>query len=384
MKTIKMILLPAFIFAFAISLQAQKIPQDSLYLGQKPPGTTPKAFKLEVTPGTFAAERIAVSNDGKEIYYSEIKSYYPIAGAKVRYYKYQNGKWSGSTVLFDGFAGPAFSQTGDTLFVEKDSCMYYSVRKNQGWGNPVRFLKDVKFAHYMQVTPKGNYYISARSAGAVGGSDWSRLQFTAKDTVVKSLGSPLNRVIDDLDFFIARDESYMITCPTGPVSISYPQKNGTWSNSRYLNSKINFGISGWGVYVSPDSKYLFYTTGTKVDYSDVYIYWVSMGNMVDSMKTTNLPPYVKNLPKHQTAKVGQQVKFTIPNDAVCDDDGTGIRYDVLSLDGTALPKWASFDQKTNTVTVTPEAAGRVILRVNAYDDKGAMTAFGLVFNVQKD
>ncbi len=42
-----------------------------------------------------------------------------------------------------------------------------------------------------------------------------------------------------------------------------------------------------------------------MDYSDVHIYWVNMGNMVDSMKNTNLPPYVRNKPKPQTATVGK-------------------------------------------------------------------------------
>jgi hypothetical protein len=381
MKRIAKFLMLPFFVAISISTPAQSIPIDSLFLGQTSPGTTPKIFKLEVTPGTFAAERITISNDRKEIFYSEIKSYYPTKGAKVRYYKYQDNKWNGSYVLFDGYMGPALSITGDTVFVEKDSSMYYSVRGKSGWSNPVMFIKDIKFAHYLQVTKNGSYYVSARSAGSVGGSDWSSIKIAGKDTIAASLGFPVNRVVDDLDFYIAKDEKFMITCQSGPICISYPDKNGHWSNGRYLNGKINFGISGWGVYVSPDNKYLFYTTGTKQDYSDVNVHWVSMGNLVDSLKGTNLPPYVKNLPKHQTVKTGEAIKFIIPKDAVCDDDGVSIRYEVLSLNGTELPKWLSFDKETNTLSGIPETAGKIVLRVNAYDDKGTMTAFGLVFNI---
>lgn len=88
-KTIFCTLMLIVVFVITNNITAQSIPKDSLYLGQAAPGLTPKVFKLEVTPGTFAAERIAISKDGTEIFYSEIKSYYPVKGAKVRYYKYQ-------------------------------------------------------------------------------------------------------------------------------------------------------------------------------------------------------------------------------------------------------------------------------------------------------
>ncbi len=368
-------------FLIAVGTQAQPIPKDSLYLGQSVPGNDPKAFNLEVSPGTFAAERIAISKDGKEIFYSEVKSYYPVTGAKIRCYKFFDNKWTDSIVLFDGFMGPALSITGDTLFIEREPHMYFSIRENSGWSVPRPIFSSIESAHYLQVTNKGNYYISAKSASSVGASDWSKIQITGKDTVAKSLGFPINRVIDDLDFFIAKDESYMITCPQGPICISYPNGKEGWFNGRYLNNKINFGISGWGAYVSPDGKYLFYTTGTKMDYSDVHVYWVSMGNMVDSMKNTNLPPYVKNKPKAQAATVGKMFSFIVPADAVCDDDGNSIRYEVLSLDSSPMPAWLSFDSKTKTLSGTPETEGKVTLRFDAYDNKDAMTAFGLVINV---
>lgn len=50
---------------------------DSLYLGQTAPDDIPKVFKLQASPEHFAAERIAISNDGKEMLYFEIRSYYP-------------------------------------------------------------------------------------------------------------------------------------------------------------------------------------------------------------------------------------------------------------------------------------------------------------------
>ena len=360
---------------------SQTVPNDSLYLGQTPPENEPKIFKLEVTQGTFAAERIAISKDGSEIYYSEVKAYYPNTGEKIRYYKFVDNKWTGSFVLFEGFSGPALSITNDTLFFEREFKMYYSVRKKSEWSKPKICFSAIDSAHYLQATNKGNYYVSALSKSSVGLADWSNIQINGKDTSAISLGFPINNVNDNLDFYIDKDESYIITCSLGPLGISYPDKNGKWSNTRYLNNKINFGLGSWGPYVSSDNKYLFYTTGTKTDYSDVYVYWVSVENIVDSMKFTNLPPYVKNKPNPQSAIKGEKFTYTIPSDAVCDDDGKTITYEALLIDGNPLPDWLTFDAKTKILTGTPMEAGNVVLRINGYDNKNEMTAFRFIISV---
>lgn len=378
MKNVLILLMCLSLFNHGIS---QSVPKDSLYLGQTPPGNEPKVFKLAVTPGTFSAERIAISKDGSEIYYSEIKSYYPVTGAKLKYYKYVNNKWTGPFILFNDYFGPSFSASDDTLFFEKDHYSYYSVRNGSEWNNPRICYSTIDSAHYLQVTNKGNYYVSARSKSSVGLSDWSKIQIQGKDSSAISLGFPLNNVSENQDFYIAKDESYMITCPGGPVSISYPDRKGRWLNSRPLNKIINFGISGWGAYVTSDDKYLFYTTGTKMDYSDVNINWVSLGNIIDSMKYTNLPPYVKNVPKPQIASKGKVFSYTFPDDAVCDEDGNTISFEALLLNGNALPEWLTFDTKTKTLSGTPSETGNIVLRINAYDDKKAMAAFRFIIFV---
>lgn len=338
---------------------------------------------MEVTPGSFAAERISISDDGTEIYYSEVRSYYPISGAKVKFYRYQNNKWSGPFLLFDGYMGPALSLTGDTMFVESDFKMFYSVRSKTNWGKLKPFLADIDSVHYFQVTNGGNYFASARSKSSVGLADWSRIiEKKGGGYSAVSLGFPINTVADNLDFYISKDEDYIITCPMGPICISYPCGEGRWSNSRPLNGKINFGIGGWGAYVTADSKYLFYTTGTKMDYSDTHVYWVNLGSIVDSMKHTNLPPYVKNKPKNQQAVVGKEFSFTFPDDAVCDDDGHTIAYEALLIDGKPLPAWLTFDSRSRTLNGLPNEVGDVILRINAYDDKKAMTAFRFIISVK--
>lgn len=273
---------------------AQSIPKDSLFLGQTPPGNTPKIFPLSVRQNFFAAERIAISPDGSDIFYSEIEGYYPIRGENIKRYSYSGGKWTGPFNLFEGYA-PALTVTGDTMFLERkdtenNSQTYISIRSGQGWGNPKRILTGLDKAHYCQITKNGNYFISTKSGKGEGLNDWCRVLINGSDTTAVSLGRPLNTAWENLDFYVAKDETYMIVTNRPRLGISIRNKDGSWTNPMYFGPKIDFGLGSWGAYVSPDNEYMFYTTGTKSDYSDVHVYWVRIDDMIDSLKHINLGP----------------------------------------------------------------------------------------------
>ncbi len=67
------------------------------YLGQKPPLDTPQAFGVNIlTRGdTFAFDRVAFSDDGKEFYYPSNNTWFDSKNSKIRYFKFENGKWNG-------------------------------------------------------------------------------------------------------------------------------------------------------------------------------------------------------------------------------------------------------------------------------------------------
>jgi hypothetical protein len=279
------------IYLFVVSCDSpSQLPLDSQYLGQVPPGNTPKIFPLNEKKGFFAAERIAISNDGREIFYSELKGYYPNTGESIRKYSFSDGKWTGPVTLFEGFAAPALSITGDTMYVETNFETYISVKNGSVWSKPKRFLLRLDSAHYYQVTRKGNYYISSKPGEGAGLSDWSKVMIKGADTTIISLGRPLNSSGEDLDFFVSRDESFIIVTNRPGLGISYRKADGSWTSPRNFGSKIDFGLGSWGPYVTSDNKYMFYSTGTKKDYSDVYTYWLRIDGIIDSLKYTNLPP----------------------------------------------------------------------------------------------
>jgi hypothetical protein len=287
-RRLRSILLSTVISLYAISCFAQSVSTESSYMGQTPPGNIPKIFPLSVNKGFFAAERIAISPDGRDIYYSEIKSYYPIKGENIKMYNFAEGKWTGPFNLFDGYA-PGLSVTGDTMYFERkdignNSQTFISVRSGRSWGSPKRILTGLDKAHYCQVTRNGNYYISTKSGNGLGLNDWCRVIINGADTTVLSLGKPLNTAWENLDFFVPRDESYMIiTSPVG-LAISFNKNGGIWTSPVNLGKKINFGLGMWGPWVTPDNRFLFYSTGTKPDYSDVSVYWVRIDGVIDSLK----------------------------------------------------------------------------------------------------
>jgi hypothetical protein len=245
-------------------------------------------FPLYVNQGFFAAERIAISNDGKDIYYSEIKAYYPIRGENIKRYTFVDGKWNDPINLFVGYA-PALSVAGDTMFFERKdleikSETYISIKKGSVWGNPKRILTKLDKAHYYQVTTKGNNYISSIAKNGVGLNDWCRVSINGSDTIAKSLGKPLNTAGENLDFFVALDESFMIVTNRPALAISFRNNDGNWTSPINFGPEINFGLGSWGPWVTPDNKYLFYSTGTIADYSDVKVYWVRIDSVIDSIK----------------------------------------------------------------------------------------------------
>jgi len=365
----KPIYITFFFFLLVNAGFAQTIPYDSLYLGQFVPSDIPKVFQLQVSPEHFAAERITISDDGREIFYSEIKSYYPINSARIKNYRFTGGNWTGPFVLFEDFCAPALSLTGDTLYFENGTSeTFFSVKNEIKWSDPMRILYQLDSAHYMQVTNSGNYYISSRAENTVGVSDWCELNFTGSDTVTIGLGTPLNTTWDNLDFFVSRDESFMIVTTPFGLSISYPKTDGSWTNPRNLGAKINFGLGMWGPYITFDNKFLFYTTGTKPDYSDVYTYWVRVDGLIDSLKHTNIPPYAKNKIKSPIGIIGQSYNFTIPDDTFFDEDGdTTFTYAATQIDGNPLPAWLSFNALTKTFSGTPTEVAELRILLTATD-----------------
>ena len=113
------------------------------------------------------------------------------------------------------------------------------------------------------------------------------------DTVVRSLGTPVNTPAFDGDFFVARDESYMIISAKETKDfecelwISFRRPDKSWTSPVSLGPLINDGVAHrWGEYVSPDGKYLFYSRGTSP--KDCHVYWVRFDRLLRKLRAQSL------------------------------------------------------------------------------------------------
>lgn len=281
---------------------SQPIPVDSLYLGQPLPNNTPTIFKLEVTKGLIAAERITISTDNKEIYYGEIDTW-PSTVQRIKCYKYLDNKWQGPFVAFEGYIAPSLSVNDSIMYMQKSinnnsiTCTFYSVRKNSGWTEPRRLLSTNLHSHYFQETNLHNYYTASVSPDSLAtNSDLCKLVIHNSDTTIQNLGKPINTSATENDFYIARDESYIIFCrfnngSASDLYISYRDNNGGWTDAISLGAQINTPNPNWECcpFVTKDNKYLFFMRGGNA-LSSYFIYWVSIDKLIDSLKHTKQLP----------------------------------------------------------------------------------------------
>lgn len=370
----------------AVPLLAQTIPADSLYLGQTPPGNTPIVFNLPVTSGFRPCERIAITSDGKEIYYAEINTY-PPSELRIRCFRYLDNKWQGPTNVFEGFMAPKLSPDDSTIYLQDNSFYtYVSRRLNGGWSTPKRLIAQSTTTHYLQKTNLNNFYASTLR-GNLGG-DICKLKMGNGDTLLQNLGIPLNSSIDENDFLIAADESYIIVSRTpggsaADMYISFKKENGKWTNPKSLGEPINKPGYNWeyGQFVSIDGKYLFFTSGG-LSWSSYHTYWIKIDNIIDSLRNTNFAPYLNYQIPNQSGLTGQSFSYNIPDSTFVDDDGNNtLTYAATLSNGSSLPSWLSFNPAARTFAGTPTSAVNLSLKVTASDNANASASCSFNINV---
>lgn len=297
----------ALCFLTCSSLYAQKGIWNSkdAYLGQKPPGDKPEVFGrgMLAKADTFAFDRVAFSDDGTEFYYPSNNSWFSSKNAKVRYMKFKNGKWNGPLVLNEHYYAPTFSVDNKTLYFlggqgdGKHSIVWQSHRKANGWTAPEVYLKKDYGLYDFMMTKSGTCYVGSNvHAGKIRDFqdyDISELKMSATDTTIRSLGEPPNTPGFDGDFFVARDESYIVISAKEQKDyecelwISFHKKDGSWTAPVSLGPKINDGPAHrWGEYVTPDGKYLIYSTGHNP--KDCHLAWVRFDHLLEKLKKAAL------------------------------------------------------------------------------------------------
>ena len=271
------------------------------YLGQTPPGDTPKVFaaSMLIPDSGIAMDRCAFSADGKEFYYVKAMHFFSGAGMSVSVFRNDGKSWKGPEMLFPGYFAPTFSMDGKSLYLEggkgdgKHAIVWVAGRSDTGWGEPGVYLaKDYGLYDFMP-TNSGTCYVGSNAhQGKLTNAenyDFCRMVWKGTDTTIESLGPTVNTAGFDGDFYVSPDESFMIIsyhekhdyeCELG---ITFRKKDDSWTEPLSLGSLINDGEAHrWGEYVSPDEKYLFYTRATSE--KDCHLYWVRFDKLKQKLQ----------------------------------------------------------------------------------------------------
>ena len=256
------------------------------YLGLDFPDTVPEIFAPDFISGNGRLHCFpSFSPDKKEMYWMTIPP-------KIMTIKEISGKWT--------HPEPAWFSTGgrnQTPFVAHDNTIYFSSNREGGQGSlDIWYIPEIEgeYTHPINIGDKINTNegqsaptVSKNNTmfftGSVQGklynmgiyySNYENGEYKEPVFLPELINIPDSSILDYTPF-IAPDESYLLFCSNRQnpekelchIYISFKNKNGEWRKPIDLSLKMNFKTSSKFPYVSPDGKFLFFSSGEN-------IYWV--------------------------------------------------------------------------------------------------------------
>lgn len=296
MMYIRIYFISIFVFFLLFSGCTQKNDFPVLkgpYLGQKPPGMKPEIF----APGIISTgynERIACFTvDGKELYFM-------LWGAPVGvllHMEEENGIWTKPEVVpFSGKYNGEYllSPDGRKIVFCTDRPLsgkgkplnnFYTwivEKEGDAWGEPkyIEAFEDEEksFSGYPTIAKSGNIYFYSERKDGMGREDIYLSRFkNGNYSKPENLGFGVNTEHDEIDPFIAPDESYIIYLRRGDegfggvdLFISFKKEDGSWTEGKNMGPDINSSATEYCPSVSPDGRYFFFTSNRSIhkNYSD--------------------------------------------------------------------------------------------------------------------
>lgn len=245
---------------------------ESLYLGEKPPGLTPKIFAPNMFSKVHRDVSAFLSSDLKEFYFTRRN-----ANTKkwtLMVYKYINKKWQQS-VVGPRIWRPIFAPDGKTMHLGNK----YMERTSNGWS-------DVKSLGPMfDREDWGIMRLSSSRQGTYVFDDYKNndvIRISRIKNGKRQEPTLLNKNINSGKWtahpFIAPDESYLIFDSERDhgfgdtdLYICFKQKDGSWGTAINMGSKVNTSSAERGGYVSPDGKYFFFNSKSAIHWVDAKI-----------------------------------------------------------------------------------------------------------------
>jgi hypothetical protein len=168
--------------------------------------------------------------------------------------------------------------------------LWSSTRERGEWTEPVRLDAPINqgFDTWPSLSEDGSLFFFSRREGGAGKADiYVSVPDNGEYTTVENLGAPINTEHVEEDPFIAPDGSYLLFDSDRPggqggldLYIAYREKGGGWSEPVNLGDRINTEYSECRVSVTPDGKYIFYTSSRT---GNLDAYWVN-ANIITELR----------------------------------------------------------------------------------------------------
>ena len=268
-------------------------PND--YLGQTPPGMTAQLFFPDVVSTGDGELNSVFSADFREFYFTRRG----IPGIPPRIMVSRRGKegWGlPEPVDFDQrFSAIDLFLTHDgqrMVFCSdrphdggssprEDHDFWVSMRAGGAWSEPQPFAREASSGFedfYPILTGEGNLFFNSQRDGP-GTNNIFRAAWDGQGYAEpEKLPAPINSDFREFDAFVSPKEDLIIFSSDRPgglgradIYLSYLE-DGRWSEPRNLGAAVNSEASEYGAMLSPDGRFLFFTS-SRSGTEDVY--WVS-------------------------------------------------------------------------------------------------------------
>lgn len=252
----------------------KSLPNEQMYLGQKPPGLKAEVF----APGMVTTEHReffgSFSPDLKEFYFKRKGGKYEKSTLVVIQYK--DNRWQESVISPPeaSIGEPSLSPDGNTIYLDSK----YIERTDSGWSDVKSLGAPFTDIPIMRLTAssKGTYVFDEREE--IGTIRYSCI-IEGKRETPRAFGETINTGKWTAHPFIAPDESYLIWDSEreggygdSDLYVSFRQEDGSWGPAMNLGEGVNTEHEDIYGSVTPDGKYLFFHT--YLGEGQANIFWV--------------------------------------------------------------------------------------------------------------
>jgi hypothetical protein len=243
------------------------------YLGQEPPGLTPKVFAPGIvsTRGNFEFS-FTLSPDGKELYFNR-------RGSGLMGCRYEDDGWTApqNPAFLSNHPGafePHISSDGRKLFFGDGPNIWVAERAAGSWGEPEQVMQGM----YATTTDDGTIYVTDINQPPEFGKIVKARMINGSYAEAEPVGGGVNLPAGSAHPCIAPDESFIVFDSVlrgsdggdehTDIFVCFRSEDGSWGDAINLGPGINTPGGNMCASLSPDGKYLFFQRHRD-------IYWVS-------------------------------------------------------------------------------------------------------------